>query len=114
MSQELRELRAKAVEADGVLTDAIAALREAALAVNTLALVVDELKREALDCEFETIAAEVRVHLDGRLLQRTGYVSSRVAQASLKLRELADGVKHLRQDCADMVPMLPAPEDPHG
>ena len=109
MPKELDELRAKAVEADALLEQLLASLRDAAAGVNSLGLLAGDLHREAADCEFEEIPAAVRAHLDGRLLQRTGYVGARAADCARKLRELADGVRNLRRDCAALVALVPAP-----
>lgn len=108
MSKELEELRAKAVEAEPLLEALLAALREATMSVHSLSLLTGDLQREAADCEFETIPAEVRAHLDGRLLQRTGYVAGRAGELGTRLRDLAAGVRSLRADCAALVALVPA------
>lgn len=115
--KELQELRQKAAEAGPLLEATLSALRDAALSVNSLALVAGDLQREAADCEFEPIPPAVRAHLDGRLLQRTGYVTKQAATAGRTLRELAQGVRALAENCAQfvaLVPEAPAPGDADG
>ena len=105
--KELEELRQKAAEAGPLLEATLAALRDAVLSVNSLGLLAGDLQREAVDCEFEPIPPAVRAHLDGRLLQRTGYVSKQAAETGKRLRELAQGVRVLHENCAQLVALVP-------
>lgn len=116
MSKELQELRTAAVDADPQLAELLTQLREAVFAVESLGLLTSVLQREAKDCEFEPIPAEVSVHLEGRLLQRTRYIASRVAEAGKHLRDLAQAVRTLREDAAALVALVPehVPEAPAG
>lgn len=107
MSTALQELHTKAAEAEPLLESALAALRDAALAVHSLALIAGDLQREAADCEFEPLSPALAAHLEGRLLQRVRFTLSRAQQAGDKLRELTAGARSLRQDCADLLPLLP-------
>lgn len=113
MSKELQELRTAAVEADPLLTGILTELREASFAIESLGLLAGRLQREATDCEFEPIPPAVQVHLDGRLLQRTRYIASRVAETGKHLRNLALAVRTLQTDAAALVALVPeAPADP--
>ena len=62
MSKELEELREQADKADVVLETALGALRDAAMNVNTIAVFVGDLQREAADCEFEELTAQRASH----------------------------------------------------
>ena len=114
MNKELEELREQAEKADPVLETALSALRDAAMNVSTLAVFVGDLQREAADCEFEELTPAQKAHLDGRLLQRTRFTLDRCARIGKDLRDLADAVRNLRKDCADLVAIVPAPEASDG
>lgn len=116
MSLELQELRTKAAAAPPLLDEVSRSLRDAVYSVESLGMLVADLQREARDCEFEEIPAAVRAHLDGRLLQRTGYVANRAQDAARKLRDLAIALRSLREDCEELVTLVPvvdaSPEAP--
>lgn len=113
MGKELTELREKAAAADAMCTEVLGALRDATTSVHSLTLLAMDLQREAADCEFEELAPAVRAHLDGRLLQRTGYVTVRATELGRKLRDLAQGVRDLQGDCTQLVVLVPTtPEVP--
>lgn len=101
--KEWQELQAACAAADPELAAADAALRACLQAVGALASTTALLQREAADVEFEQPPAAIASHIDGVLLQRVGFVSTRAGEAQVLLRRLAQGVRDLRADCAATV-----------
>lgn len=100
---ELEDLRTHCRAADAQLGAALDDLRAALAALETIGETAARIQREARDVEFEPVPPRVRAHLDGSLLQRTGFVNTRAADAAKKIRELAQGLRDLRADCAALV-----------
>lgn len=95
------------------------ALREAAKAVNRVIAAASALQRDGQDLEAAGDHAGVRSYLDGRLLQRTGYIIMIGNEIALKVRQLVQGTVDLEKDCAEFAPHCakcdapdPAPETP--
>ncbi len=79
------------------------ALRDAAKAVNRAVALASAMQRDGQDLEAVNagLAPEVRGYLDGRLLQRTGYIVMIGNEVALKMRQLLQGTRDLEKDCAD-------------
>jgi hypothetical protein len=103
IGQELQELVAVCAAAGSELDAIEARIRDGAKAASELAALAAQLQREAADVEFEPVTPAVRAHLDGVLLQRVGYVAARSQQAQLLLRQVGQGIRDLRTDCARTV-----------
>lgn len=108
MSKELEELRLQCATAETALDTALEDVRTALTAVAALDAVVARLQAEARDVEFEPVPDRVRAAIDGNLLQRAGYVALRSAEATRRLREIAQGCRDLKGACQQLV-QLAAP-----
>lgn len=107
MTTELAELHTACAAADAALAAALEDLRGALAQLGALQVTVSRLQREARDVEFEPVPPAVRAAIDGNLLQRTGFLTARLDDATRKLRECAQGTRDLRAACAQLVAVAP-------
>lgn len=78
-----------------------AELRTAAKAINRVIAIASAMQRDGQDLEGAGDHDHVRSYLDGRLLQRTGYLIMVGNEIALKLRQLVQGTVDLEKDCTD-------------
>lgn len=95
------ELEDATKQADAELDALQEQVRAAAKAVNRIAELSSTVQRHAQDAEF-TVEAACRSCLDGNLLQRTSFVNTVAADLAGRLRSLAQGIRDLKGDCAEI------------
>ncbi len=112
IGKELQELLDQCDAAPAALTQFEAAVRTAMRELNDLVALAARLQKEAADTEFEPVRPDLKAFIDGSLLNRIGFLALRVPAALTTLRQVGDGLRQLRTDCATLSARARPPAPP--